>query len=71
MVDKMQRAGVMVNKEDDALMAEAEDAGAAGAGGPPGAGAPTPGGKPGGGNADQQAAQAAARARMQALAGKK
>src|SRR5688572_4359487 len=68
MVDKMQRAGIMVNKEDDALMAEAEDAGAAS--GPPGAGAPAPG-KPGGGNAEQQAAQAAARARMQALAGKK
>src|SRR5215204_2376891 len=46
MVDKMQRAGVMVNKEDDALMAEAEDAGG-GAGGPPAAGAPAPGGKPG------------------------
>jgi twitching motility protein PilT len=69
MVDKMQRAGIMVNKEDDALMAEAEDA--AGAGGPPGAGAPTPGKPGGGGNAEQQAAQAAARARMQALAGKK
>jgi len=68
MVDKMQRAGVMVNKEDDALMAEAEDA--AGAGGPPGAGAPVPG-KPGGADAERQAAQAAARARMQALAGKK
>src|SRR5215207_1696035 len=63
MVDKMQRAGVMVDKQDDALMAEAEDAAASG---PPGAGAPTPG-KPGGGNAEQQAAQAAARARMQAL----
>src|SRR6476619_3033636 len=51
MVDKMQRAGVMVNKEDDALMAEAEDAGG-GAGGPPGAaGAPAPGGKPGGADA--------------------
>src|SRR5829696_2513922 len=70
MVDKMQRAGIMVNKEDDALMAEAEDAaGAGGSGGPP----PVPGAKPGGGGADaeRQAAQAAARARMQALAGKK
>src|SRR6476659_4424779 len=66
MVDKMQRAGIMVDKQDDALMAEAEDAGASS--GPPGAGAPVPGGKPGGGNAEQQAAQAAARARMQALA---
>jgi hypothetical protein len=69
MVDKMQRAGIMVDKQDDALMAEAEDAGGAAAG-PPGAGAPVPG-KPGGDNAERQAAQAAARARMQALAGKK
>src|SRR5215211_293758 len=73
MVDRMQRAGIMVQTSDDALLAEAEDAaGGAGAGGPPGAGAPVPG-KPGGGggDAERQAAQAAARARMQALAAKK
>jgi twitching motility protein PilT len=70
MVDKMQRAGVMVNKEDDALLAEAEDAAAAG-GAPGAAGAPVPGKPGGGGEAERQAAQAAARARMQALAGKK
>ena len=68
MVDKMQRAGIAVNKEDDALLAEAEEIGA-GAGGP--TGAPVPGGKPGGAEAERAAAQAAARARMQALAGKK
>src|SRR5687767_5049532 len=70
MVDKMQRAGIMVNKEDEALLAEAEDAAAAGGGGAPGG--PAAGGKPGGGaEAERQAAQAAARARMQALASKK
>src|SRR5215212_4469582 len=60
MVDRMQKNGYMVDVDDDALMAEAEDAaGGAGAGGPPGAGAPVPG-KPGGGggDAERQAAQA-------------
>src|SRR4051812_15178925 len=70
MVDRMQKNGYMVDVDDDALMAEAEDAGGGAAAGPPGAGAPVPG-KPGGDNAERQAAQAAARARMQALAGKK
>src|SRR5688572_7311375 len=70
MVDRMQRAGIMVDKEDEALLAEAEDAAAAGGGGAPGG--PAAGGKPGGGaEAERQAAQAAARARMQALASKK
>ena len=59
MVDRMQRAGIMTGKVDDALMAEAEDAGAGG--GPPGAA----------GGDDKNAQQQAARARMQALAGKK
>ncbi|HVT88239.1 MAG TPA: type IV pilus twitching motility protein PilT [Tepidisphaeraceae bacterium] len=67
MVDRMQRAGVAVNKEDDiALMAEAEEAAAAGGGakpvGPPGSG---------GSEADKAAQAAANRARMQAAAGKK
>src|SRR5687768_8276874 len=65
MVDKMQRAGIAVNKEDEALLAEAEDAAAAAGAAPGGAGA-----KPGGAEAERAAAQAAARARMQALAGK-
>jgi twitching motility protein PilT len=62
MVDRMQRAGVMVTKKDDALMAEAEERGGGAA---PAAAA--------GGNAEaDKAAQAAAnRARMQALTGKK
>ena len=63
MVDRMQRQGVMVNKEDDALMAEAEEAAAAGGAAPAAAG---------GNDAAAKAAQAAAnRARMQAMAGKK
>jgi twitching motility protein PilT len=67
MVDRMQRAGVMVNKEDDALLAEAEDA-AATAASPAGQAA----GKAAAGvEAERAAQQAAARARMQALAGKK
>src|SRR5215212_1658382 len=62
MVDRMQRAGVMVNKQDDALMAEAEDAGGA-----------SPAAKPaaGGGDAEKEAAKAANRARMAAMMGKK
>src|SRR3954449_2978023 len=35
MVDKMQKSGVMVNKEDDALRGEAEDAAGGAPGGPP------------------------------------
>src|SRR5215218_10279279 len=46
MVDRMQKNGVMVQSQDEALLAEAEEA--AGGGGPPGAGAPAAG-KPGGG----------------------
>jgi twitching motility protein PilT len=67
MVDRMQRQGVMVNKQDDALMAEAEEAAAAAGGGA------APAAAAGGANdAAAKAAQAAAnRARMQAVAGKK
>jgi twitching motility protein PilT len=65
MVDRMQRAGIMMQKTDDALLAEAQEIGG-GAAGPGGA---APGGPA---NADEAAARAqAARARMQALAGKK
>jgi twitching motility protein PilT len=60
MVARMQRAGIMLGKVDDALMAEAAEGGAAGA--PPGGAA---------GGDDKNAQAAAARARMQALAGKK
>jgi twitching motility protein PilT len=60
MVDRMQRAGIIVNKKDDALLAEAEEARAAGDS------------KPAGGAQDSdKAAVAANRARMQAMSGKK
>jgi twitching motility protein PilT len=60
MVDKMQRAGIGVNTEDDALLAEAEEAKTATEA------------KPAAGGDDDKTAQIAAnRARMQALAGKK
>jgi twitching motility protein PilT len=60
MVDKMQRAGIGVNTEDDALLAEAEEAKTATEA------------KPAAGGGDDKTAQIAAnRARMQALAGKK
>jgi twitching motility protein PilT len=61
MVDKMQRAGLNVEKADDALVAEAEEAGAGAAA------------KPGAGGAEaERAAQAAAnRARMLAAQAKK
>jgi len=62
MVDRMQRAGIMTGKVDDALMAEAEDSGGGGGAG---------GGAAAGGGDDKNSQQAAARARMQALAGKK
>jgi twitching motility protein PilT len=66
MVDRMQRHGITVAKEDDALMAEAEEAAAA-------SGSAKPAGPPGaaGGEADKNAQAAANRARMQAMAGKK
>jgi len=64
MVDRMQRAGVMVNKEDDALMAEAEDAAGAAGGGAAG------GGSAAGGNDAKAAEVAARRAKMQAMMGK-
>jgi len=63
MVDKMQKNGVMVQSQDDALLAEAEEAGGGGGGG----------GAPGSASseAEKAAQQAAARARMQAMGGKK
>jgi twitching motility protein PilT len=64
MVDRMQRAGVLVNKQDDALMAEAAEVGAAG-------GAPAAPAAAASAAADKAAQAAAARARMQAVAGKK
>jgi twitching motility protein PilT len=64
MVDRMQRAGVMVNKEDDALMAEAEDAAATSGGSPAGAAGAA------GGNDAKAAEVAARRAKMQAMMGK-
>src|SRR5688572_8850762 len=67
MVDKMQKAGLNIQKKDDALMAEAEDAAAAAGGAaakPPGA---APGAdKNGGSEAEKQAQIAANRARMAA-----
>lgn len=68
MVDRMQRNGIAVTKEDDALLAEAEEAGSAGSA----SGPAKPVGPPGsGGGDDKNAAAAANRARMAALAGKK
>src|SRR5687767_12611426 len=61
MVDRMQRAGLMVDNVDDALQAEAQDVS--------GSGAAAASAAAGGDDKAQQAA--AARARMQALAGKK
>jgi Tfp pilus assembly ATPase PilU len=63
MVDRMQRNGIIVNKEDDALMAEAEDQAAAAGAAPAKAG--------GGGEADRNAQIAANRARMAAMQQKK
>jgi hypothetical protein len=65
MVERMQKAGHMVDVQDDAILAEAEDAGAASGGG----GGAKPAGAPNQANADaEKAAQAAAnRARMQAM----
>jgi twitching motility protein PilT len=73
MVDRMQKNGHMVDVEDDALLAEADDAAGEGGDGTGGVGAknkpPAPGGAGGAANAEaERAAQAAAnRARMQAL----
>lgn len=62
MVDRMQRAGIGVEKQDDALMAEAADHSAAG---------PAPAAGGGNADADRQAQIAANRARMSAMSGKK
>ncbi|HEY7089145.1 MAG TPA: ATPase, T2SS/T4P/T4SS family, partial [Tepidisphaeraceae bacterium] len=62
MVDRMQRNGIIVDKQDDALMAEAEEAQLADP-------SPAPAGK--GGGDDRNAQIAANRARMASLAGKK
>jgi twitching motility protein PilT len=65
MVDKMQRAGIQVGKQDDGLLAEAADAQSAG-------GASSGGTASGGASdADKQAQLAANRARMMAMQGKK
>jgi hypothetical protein len=64
-VDKMQRAGLNVEKADDALMAEAAEAGDAA----PAAGAAKPAGAASS-EAERQAQIAANRARMQAQAKK-
>jgi twitching motility protein PilT len=66
MVDRFHRNGVMVDRKDDSLDAEAEDAAEAGA--PPLAKPATPGQQS---EAERQAAMAANRARMQAAMGKK
>ncbi len=74
MVDRMQRAGIMVTKQDDGLLAEAEEqkGGKPAAGAP---GAPEAGGAGGAGapanEAERVAQMQANRARMQALSGKK
>src|SRR5689334_11833641 len=65
MVDKLQKAGVMVQGADDALLAEAEEASAA-SGAAPG----QPAGQAGGA-ADKAAAIAANRERMKAMSAKK
>jgi twitching motility protein PilT len=73
MVDRMQKAGHMVDVQDDALLAEAEDEGGGGGEGAGGVGAknkpPAPGGAGGAASAEaEKAALAAAnRARMQAM----
>jgi twitching motility protein PilT len=67
MVDRFHRAGIMVDRKDDALEAEAEDAAEAGA--PPLA-KPAPG-QAQQSEAERQAQIAANRARMQQAAGKK
>jgi twitching motility protein PilT len=71
MVDRMQRAGILVDKKDDALLAEAAEA--AGASAAPAAGAPAgaAAGKPSQTEAEKQAAIVANRARMQTMMGKK
>jgi twitching motility protein PilT len=74
MVDRLQRAGVAVQSEEDALLAElAEAPGGAAAPGAPGAPAPAQPAGGGGGQseAERQAAIAANRARLQAISGKK
>jgi len=73
MVDRFHRQGIMVDRKDEALEAEAEDAAAATAGAakpaaPNGAAAA---GAAGSSEAERQAQIAATRARMAALAGKK
>src|SRR2546423_2062061 len=74
MVERMRRAGLNIDVEDDALDAEAEDAAAAAAAsGPSSVLGKTPGTATAGGNsdADKQSQVAANRARMMAMQGKK
>src|SRR3954452_16303177 len=73
MVDRMQRNGIMMQSKDDALLAEAEEAGGDGSPAKPKPNGGGGGGAAAGGNAEaEKAAQAAAnRARMQAQNQKK
>ena len=66
MMDKFQRNGINISKEDDALLAEAEDIQK----GTPAAapGAPAAGGGGGASDAERQAQIAANRARLQSAA---
>jgi hypothetical protein len=66
MVDRMRRNGFQVETADDALLAEAEEAGKA-TGSSPAGGAAAPAGS----DAEKQAQAAANRARMQAQNAKK
>src|SRR5690349_13777436 len=73
MVERMRRAGLNIDIEDDALDAEAEDAAAAASAGPTSVLGKNPGTATAGGNSDaeKQAQVAANRARMMAMQGKK
>ena len=68
MMDRFQRHGLSVNKDDEALQAEAADAAAAGGGAPAAKGAAPAGGQ---NEAEKQAQISANRARMAGLAAKK
>jgi twitching motility protein PilT len=71
MVDRLKRGGFHTGKEDDeALMAEASEAGP-GTNGPAGAAAPAGAARPAGDAAEKAALAAANRARMQAMAAKR
>jgi twitching motility protein PilT len=69
MVDRMQKNGFMVDVEDDALLAEADEGGGGGGAAPAKPGAPAAGGQ--NAEAEKAALAAANRARMQAMNQKK